>query len=242
MCPSGLPGIVFQHNQGRSALESVISPSGLNSSAPTLFIYGQKTGPNRIHHKQGPSTMTQVIFKPHALKTVFGMNASALTNWSVDLHEFSTEDLGGQLIESKSVQERIDLLTDFLLAKLKHTEMSDRLVEESLHLIHKTIGSITVASLLTHIHLSERQFERRFRQTVGLSPHAYIRLKRFNEAMRLIKTGQFQRLTEVAYALNYSDQSHFIRDMRALSGMTPKSLSQKEEAFYGQAGYSYLST
>jgi hypothetical protein len=31
-CPNGLPGIVFQHHQGRSAVGSVVTPSGLNSS------------------------------------------------------------------------------------------------------------------------------------------------------------------------------------------------------------------
>jgi AraC-like DNA-binding protein len=88
------------------------------------------------------------------------------------------------------------------------------------------------------LHISERQFERRFTQTVGLSPHVYIRVKRFNEAIRLIKTGQFERLTDVAYALNFSDQSHFIRDIKAFSGMTPTSLAQKVDDFHHeQAGY-----
>jgi len=99
-------------------------------------------------------------------------------------------------------------------------------------------GSIHVKDVLAYVHLSERQFERRFTQTVGLSPHVYIRVKRFNEAIRLIKTGQFERLTDVAYALNFSDQSHFIRDIKAFSGMTPTSLSQQVDDFQNaQAGY-----
>ncbi len=239
-CPNGLPGIVFQHNQGRSAIASVVTPSGLNSSAPTLFLYGQATQPTFINQKKGPSTMTQVILKPHALKTLLGINASALTNGLVELHEFSTGDLNVQLIEANNEQERITILTNFLLAKLKHETTRDRLVEESLRVIHKNIGSITVQYLLEYLHISERQFERRFSQTVGIAPQLYIRMKRFNEAIQLITTGQFQRLTEVAHTLNYYDQSHFIRDIRAFSGITPKSLSQKKDAFHGEAGYSYL--
>jgi len=68
----------------------------------------------------------------------------------------------------------------------------------------------------------------------------YLRVKRFNEAARLMKTGQFETLIDVAYALNFYDQSHFVRDIKAFSGITPKSLSQKEDAFHGVAGYSYL--
>jgi AraC-like DNA-binding protein len=64
-------------------------------------------------------------------------------------------------------------------------------------------------------------------------------VKRFNEAIRLIKTGQFERLTDVACALNFSDQSHFIHDFQALAGTTPKSLSQRVDDFYhDQVGYS----
>jgi len=123
---------------------------------------------------------------------------------------------------------------------LKQAKTRDRLVEESLRFIHQHIGSITIKYLLEHLHLSERQFERRFTQTVGISPQLYLRVKRFNEAARLMKTGQFETLIDVAYALNFYDQSHFIRDIKAFSGITPKSLSQKEDAFHGVAVYSYL--
>jgi AraC-like DNA-binding protein len=115
------------------------------------------------------------------------------------------------------------------------------LVEESLRLIHKNIGFISVKSLLEDLHISERQFERRFIQTVGISPQSYIRVKRFNEAIRLIKAKQYKWLTEIAYALNYYDQSHLIREISAFSGVTPKNLSQNNDDFYhGQAGYSYV--
>jgi AraC-like DNA-binding protein len=127
------------------------------------------------------------------------------------------------------------------VAKFKQEKPRDTLVEESLRLIHQHRGVLQVKAVLDSVHLSERQFERRFTQTVGLSPHVYMRVKRFNEALRLIKTRQFERLTDVACALNFSDQSHLIRDIKAFSGMTPTSLAQKVDDFYhDQAGYSYV--
>ncbi len=239
--PNGVPGIVFQQNNGRSALEQIITHSGRTACPPPLFLYGPGTEPSVMHYKRGSSTTTQVIFKPHALQTLLGINASRLSDGWADLHEFSAEDLQVQLIEAKNEQERMTLLTSFLLARFKQAKTRDTLVEESLRFIHKNIGSIHVKYLLDYLNISERQFERRFTQTVGLSPHLYIRVKRFNEAIRLIKTRQFERLTDVAYALNFSDQSHFIRDIKAFSGMTPKSLSQKVDDFlHDQAGYSYV--
>jgi AraC-like DNA-binding protein len=237
--PNGVPGMVFHQNNGRSAIEHIITHSGRDACPPPLFLYGPGIEPSVMHYKRGSSTTTHVIFKPHALQTLLGINASRLSNGWADLHEFSAGDLNSQLIEARNEQERMTLLTSFLVARFKQANTRDMLVEESLRFIHTNIGSLHVKDVLDYLHLSERQFERRFSQTVGLSPHLYMRVKRFNEAIRLIKTGQFERLTDVAYALNFSDQSHFIRDIKAFSGMTPTSLAQKVDDFHhDQAGYS----
>ena len=237
--PNGVPGIVFHQNNGRSALEQIITQSGRSSCPPPLFLYGPGIEPSVMHYKRGSSTTMQVIFKPQALKTLLGINASRLSNGWTELHEFWAEDLESQLMEAKNEQERMTFLTSFLVAKFKQEKPRDMLVEESLRLIHQNMGSLHVKDLLDSLHISERQFERRFTQTVGLSPQVYIRVKRFNEAIRLIKTRQFERLTDVAYALNFSDQSHFIRDIKAFAGMTPKSLAQQVDDFlHEQAGYS----
>jgi AraC-like DNA-binding protein len=83
-----------------------------------------------------------------------------------------------------------------------------------------------VPHLLKCLSVSERQFERRFVRAIGVSPHQYIRIVRFREAVRLIKAHRFDRLSDVAYDLNYVDQSHFIKDVKAFSGYTPTGLVQ----------------
>ncbi len=231
VCLNGLPGIVFQHHNGQSPFENITTPSHVATGAPTLYVYGQMTEPGVMNHKPAPFTTTQVVLKPHALPMLLGISASVLTNRLAELAEFSAANLNMQLLEARTEQERIALLTNFLLGKLKQSQPRDRLVEESLRLIHNNIGCIAVKHLLECLNLSERQFEKRFRQTVGLPPQFYMRVKRFNEAIRLMKTRRFEKLTDVAYRLNYYDQSHFIRDIKAFSGITPKSLSQKVDDF-----------
>jgi AraC-like DNA-binding protein len=236
---NGLPGIVFQHHEGRSPVENIITRARCNSQIPILYLYGQITEPSIMNH-HGPYTMTQVLLKPHALHTLLGLNASSMTNRLVELSEFSV-DLNDQLLEADHQQKQIALLTDFLVTELRQARTRDKLIEESLSLIHKTSGSIRVRWLLDKLNISERHFERRFSQTVGVSPQFYIRVKRFNEAVRLMKARQFARLAEVAHSLNYYDESHFIHDVKAFSGMTPKKLSQKNDDFlHGQAGYFYM--
>jgi AraC-like DNA-binding protein len=240
--PTAAPGIVFQHNGGESSLESIATPSHSNVDVPTLFLYGPGIEPSIMNYQKGAWTTVQVILKPHALRTLLGIDATALKG-TVDLHEFTAEDLNNKLLEARSEQTRIHILTDFLLSRCKQVKTRDTLIEESLRMIRAHAGAITVRILLEHLAISERQFERRFSQTVGVSPQAYIRVKRFNEAVRLIKSRRYQRLTDVAYALNFYDQSHLIREINAFSGMSPKTVSRKDDDLYHEeAGYSYVST
>ena len=108
-------------------------------------------------------------------------------------------------------------------------------------MIHTHSSALHVRDLLDALSLSERQFERRFTQAVGLTPQVYLRVKRFNGAIRAIKTRRFARLTDVAFALNFSDQSHLIHDIRTFAGMTPTRLAHQVDDFYhDQAGYSFV--
>lgn len=238
--PSAIPGIVFHHNDGRPAIEHITTHSGRKFSPPTLFLHGSGSESSVMNFRKGLYSVIQVIFKPHALQSLFGINALALKERAVELNEFSTEDLNQQLMDAGCAQKQVALLTQFLLAKLKQAKIRDELIQESLRLIHHHAGRITVKTLLEYLDISERQFERRFSETVGISPISYIRVKRFNEALRLLQSRQYDTLTEVAYALNFHDQSHFIRDVKAFAGVPPKSLSQKVNHFtHNQAGYSY---
>ena len=82
-----------------------------------------------------------------------------------------------------------------------------------------------------YIDVSEHQLERRFTIAVGVSPRTYIRVRRFNDALRLMKTRRYSTLASIAYELNFADRSHFIRDLKAFSRVTPKGLSERAEQF-----------
>jgi AraC-like DNA-binding protein len=217
--PAGVPGLLFHVSGGRGALEQITTRSARASSLAPFFLYGPGTQPSVMAFRRGPFTTMQVVFRPHALKTLFGLNASALANGWAELDELGADGLTDQLTEAESDQERISLLTGFLMSKLKQEKPRDLLVEESLRMIDRNPGGLQVRDLLTALSISERQLERRFTQTVGLSPQTYLRVRRFT------------RLSDVGAALNFSDQSHFNREIKAFSGMTPSSLAHSVDDF-----------
>lgn len=70
---------------------------------------------------------------------------------------------------------------------------------------------------------SERHARRVFVEQVGLSPKAFARIARLQQALRL--SGDHARLVDLAAAAGYADQAHFSREARALTGMTASALA-----------------
>jgi AraC-like DNA-binding protein len=240
VCPNGFPGIVFQHHDGKSVIKNIVTDAGRTIQVPTLFAYGQVTVVSTMYFA-APFSTIQAIFKPHAQKTLFGMDASALTNNSMGSQSFGAEELNNKLIEAESDAELAALLSDFLAAKREQANVRDVLIEEGLLFIGQHIAAVSIESLREHLHLSERQLEKRFNQTVGIPPQLYIRIRRVNEAFRLMDSGKYERLVDIAYELNFYDQSHFIRDIKAFSGLTPKGITQRVDDFHHDlAGSSYM--
>ena len=82
-------------------------------------------------------------------------------------------------------------------------------------------GVRTVADVSGKIGLSSRRFIQVFTDEVGLTPKLFCRVRRFQEAVQRIGTGQCVNRASVALDCGYFDQAHFIHDFRAFSGLNP---------------------
>ena len=56
--PNGVPGIVFHQNNGRPALEQIITHSGRTACPPPFFLYGPGTEPSVMH---GTTSLSQKV-------------------------------------------------------------------------------------------------------------------------------------------------------------------------------------
>ena len=77
-----------------------------------------------------------------------------------------------------------------------------------------------VAQLCAEFHCSERALQRLVHRRLGLTPKWLIQRRRLQEAAERLRH-QPTTLAEVAAALGYADQPHFIRDFSKVTSMTP---------------------
>lgn len=85
------------------------------------------------------------------------------------------------------------------------------------------VPSTSINALADKACLSKRQYERVFRETVGMNPKEYARVVQFQKALWMMQRGE-SNYAGIAAECGYSDQSHFIRNFKELSGYTPEAL------------------
>jgi AraC family transcriptional regulator len=81
-------------------------------------------------------------------------------------------------------------------------------------------ADVSLAALASDAGLSRFHFCRAFKESTGLSPHAWLRQHRLEQAMKMLRDSD-DSIASVAAALGYSSQTAFAAAFRNLAGETP---------------------
>jgi AraC-like DNA-binding protein len=171
-----------------------------------------------------PFGMFGTYLYPFALNKLFALPVTALTDQMPDLYSFLGNE--GIVLEEKIMlaadnKARVRIMTQFLETKLSKSNTLLHPVFNAVHrLIHEKQNQ-RVEMLSAQYCLSTRQFERKFKELSGFSPKLYSRIMRFQAATANYRTTK-KTLTSIAYDCGYYDQSHFIHDFKAFSGLHPR--------------------
>jgi AraC-like DNA-binding protein len=164
---------------------------------------------------------------PGAAQALLGMPADELTGQHARLDDLWGKSAGfmrEQLLAASLPADRIHRFQMLLLARLRSAQAPVLHPAVKRALAQFKAGA-SVQDAVAQSGYSHRQFIRVFSQAVGLPPKLYCRVQRFQHALGLIqRVGVLLPLSlpEVALDAGYSDQSHFNREFREFSGLTPE--------------------
>ncbi|GAB3011302.1 helix-turn-helix domain-containing protein [Spirosoma pulveris] len=203
--------------------EAVIIPNG------KIDLVFTKTPDNRLHisllgletepkyAKQDVSNFFAVSFNPLAVDYIFGFSIADILNTGKALPDtfwdFSIDDLNDFDGFCEKVSERVHSLLP--------PEIDER-KRKLFDLIFAVNGEITIRKLSEEVFWSERQINRYFNRQFGLSLKAYCTILRFQASLPYIKEGN------LFPQLNFTDQSHFVKEIKKLSGVSPKELFKNQ--------------
>ncbi|MEM1336133.1 MAG: helix-turn-helix domain-containing protein [Bacteroidota bacterium] len=164
-----------------------------------------------------------VQFNSYGMFYLKGIPVKELHNSLVSLAVFfkpsEIERITSRLKESASIYEKFTLLETFLSQQMYSSTIDDRLPFAIASL--KSLKIERVEALSEALCLSSRAVHKLFHKHVGLNPVQYKRICRFNQAAQLMLQDNPLNLTSIAMDCGYHDQSHFIRDFRKFSGISP---------------------
>ncbi|RVU35109.1 helix-turn-helix domain-containing protein [Hwanghaeella grinnelliae] len=107
--------------------------------------------------------------------------------------------------------------------KVSLAPADSRFLDWAKELVQANIGdpAFGVRQLSAALGTSEKTLGRRLKQSLGLTPVAFIRQERLNRARDMLLIRQFNTVAETAHAVGFSSTGHFAKLYREAFGETP---------------------
>ncbi len=212
-------------NDSNGDKEIVVLPDGridliFSYSAAEPFhitLSGLETRPDYAVLGAG-TLMFAISFKLPATEYILGHTIAAVLDYAVHLPGNFWGFDAGDLASFEQFCEK----AGGKIASLLPLEWDSRKLE-LFRLIYESEGALAVEAMSRKVYWSSRQIARYFKEQFGLSLKVYCNILRFSASLRHIAEGKFTASPD------FTDQSHFIREVKRFSGVSPKELRRNKD-------------
>lgn len=235
--PAALAGLVecfwrSELSEPGADASGVVLPDG---RVDVICIAGGRTlvaGPQKLflpRPLQPPFVAIGARFHPGVGPQLLGLPAHELVDMHVPLEAIDTRPaaaLSRRLAAFSDPSQGIGALHGALAGLADRADAVDALVRRATRLLDG--AGVTVGHLAGELALSERQLQRRFRESVGYGPKTLQRILRFRRFLVELRRGRDGAggLARIAASTGYADQAHLTRECRELSGFSPVQLER----------------
>lgn len=231
--------------------ERICKPDGsFILNAPQALLSGQQLEASTRHLTSNHFLTAQIFFTPAGLYRLTGINPTLLINTFTDAETIfggQISPVNEQLAAATSYAGMIQLLDQFVIQQkdkskgLKTAHSVDKVASMILQ-----DHTISIERLARTAFSSTRQFQRVFKERVGISPKLFERIARFEKTYLYKLQNPDLSWTDIAYACQYSNYQHMAAEYRQLTGLSPQGYELRElqspEQLLGIAPASYLVT
>jgi len=216
--PDGAVRLIVEFGDARNGATGVVRVLAAGASVAPVVL-----------RLQGKLEGLSLALRPGAAAAVLGIPADDLTGRAVSLQELWRGQEAGMLERLAATPNdavRVGLLFEILQRRLRmHRPVAgDRGRQQAMkaaQLIAQASGHQGLRQVAAEIGVGERRLQQIFRQHVGLSPVQWRRLARLHGCLRALRAQPVTRWADVAAGSGFYDQSHLVKEFKALCGMTP---------------------
>ncbi|RKF17473.1 AraC family transcriptional regulator [Alginatibacterium sediminis] len=191
---------------------------------PRAMVLGHTIAPFYIEPTGYVCTFA-IRFYPYGFANFVTVPIKTLENTETPLavlfEEKTAKKLEQDIIHAANTKQRIKIIESFLLNKLNEQATVNNIVKTTIDTLLATKGSTSISQILKEDLSKRRQLERMFIKQIGVSPKQLGKLIRLQSALKAM-LNEDESLTNIAYQNDYYDQSHFIKDFKEFTGVSPK--------------------
>lgn len=206
---------------------------GTAEQAHSIALIGAQTFRRVDLVMQGNVDAFTIVFQPGGLFLLFAVPGEVLTNDHFEGESALGRRLGElarRLGDATRFGDRISIANEYFCTMRPASNAIAGMPEAAVEILSRS-GCVRVSELARSAGIGIRQFERRFRYEIGVSPKLYARIARFEAALRRKAAAPEMAWTDIAHALHYYDQMHMVHDFNRLSGDSPTAIGGQLDMF-----------
>jgi len=220
--PNGCIQVVI--SLARSYLTSCGEDGAVEGRLPHAIIVGAR-GRYEVVDITDMSELAGIVIAPGGFTRLFRERADLFFEQSVALDQVWPErGLIERLCEAPTPAWKLKALDLLLQQRIAGGIDRKPLVDGAIRLLG--CPGAGVAECARQAGVSIRHLSQVFREEVGIQPKAWWRIQRFQAAIKDLYRGADLPWAELALQCGYYDQSHFINEFRAFSGINPTTYMQ----------------
>lgn len=170
-----------------------------------------------------------IVFQPQGFFNLFNIKSSDLYKYIIGGNlVFGREIyfLWEELQAFNDIKDMIQLAETYLLAYAKKASSRLDCINSIVSYMDSSHGFKRVSQICKSFNITQRSLNRYFIDELGISPKELLNIIRINYAIKLISEKPDIDLTRISYLSGFYDQSHFIKEIRKVSGLTPADLKK----------------
>lgn len=216
--PKGTVELIFNFSD---RITHVDLETGTATVLPDLFLNGINFRPFQLQ-KQGRQHFLGIQLTTFGMRGLFGAGVGAYHDKVVGGAHVcrSLHALFGQVQARKAFSEQVLVIRAWLERRIAASRSSDRVGRMHDLFSFDRPGELDVARLCREKGVSDRQLRRLSTEWLGMNTETFLLYRKYRAALYLLHRTGFS-LGQVGLEAGYYDQSHFIREFRSFTGMTP---------------------
>lgn len=179
-----------------------------------------------IFQLSAEETWFGIRLSPAMASQLFSIHLAELKHQAIelaDIHQTWSRILEEQFAANMPFENRVKIAEQLLISSplLTKNHLDNRL-NNFIQAIYESHGNIPIAEAKQSF-VSTRHIRRLFHHHIGVSPKKFARIVRSQHYIKALTTHHQPN----SFYDNYFDQAHFIKEIKEMTGLTPKQLMEK---------------